>query len=124
VVASDNPEVVVLGGIGAFLILVNGVVEAVTGAIVPLQVTGYFVAEGVGEVFAALVLFVCLVMYWQEEEPSGEGGWGTAIVVVSALSLIAGGGFLIGFLLAFVAGTLAIVLARLPLPENPHGSFP
>lgn len=115
-------EVVVLGAIGALLMFANGVADVVFGSaeLGPLQYEQNVVLAGLlGMLFAVLLGFF-LGAYWESHRSDDLSLSGMLIVIVAALSLWAGGGFVVGFVLALTAGALAIVLARFPdVPPDP-----
>lgn len=61
--------------------------------------------SSVGLVLGALTIFASIMLYYK---PSSGGGWGAAILVLSILSVFAGGGFLLGLILGVIGGSLAI----------------
>jgi hypothetical protein len=59
----------------------------------------------VGIVFGALVLLGAIMIY---RNPAKKTTWGVIILVFSILSIVIGGGFLIGFILGIIGGALAL----------------
>ena len=117
-------EVIVLGIVGTILILVEGVVVLVAASSVsaPVEIAGILSALGGIDIFLGIVLVILFVLYSMSEDPVGQSAWGTIIAVVGAFSLLVGGGFLVGFVLVFTAGVLAVILAN--LPETPSWVAP
>lgn len=113
-----NPrlEVLILGGLGTFLIFLNGVVYLVLGATftAPIQFTTDAITVGLANILLTILLAALLWWYSDSPDPDDQGLSATLIVVVSAFTLWVGGGYDVGFVLAFTAGALGIVLAHLP----------
>lgn len=59
----------------------------------------------VGLIFGILVLFGALML---RVKPVNKKAWGIVIIVFSIPSVITGGGFIIGFILGIIGGTLAL----------------
>jgi len=59
----------------------------------------------VGLVLGACVIFASLMLYYK---PSSSVGWGAVVLVLSVVSIFAGGGFLVGLILGVIGGSLAI----------------
>jgi hypothetical protein len=112
------------GGLGAFLILVEGIAQLAVGSSV-LSIFGASAASavdafGVANVFFAILLTAFCLFY--HRDPESGGGYGTAIVIVASLDLLFGGGFVIGSIFGVVGGILAIVFARLPRSRRGPGN--
>jgi hypothetical protein len=107
-------EVLLLGGLGALLILVNGIALLVLSTAQPasIQFTNDVESAGAASVFEALLLALFLVLYWVADQPGVRGVWAALIAMVGALSLWSGGGFLVGLVLTLTAGVVGILLAR------------
>ena len=61
--------------------------------------------SSVGLVLGAFMIFASLMLYYK---PNSSGGWGAAVLVLSILSVFAGGGFFVGLILGVIGGSLAI----------------
>jgi hypothetical protein len=109
-------EVVVLGGIGTFLIFLFGVVVlALAGSISgTVQVTADVDTLGAVSIFLAILSAIFLFLYWDSVDTGAQRVWGILLALMGAFSLLVGGGFLLGFLLNFTAGIVAVILANLP----------
>ena len=97
----------VLSLVGGILILINGLVLAALGAILAL----FFPAAGIllaalGLVFGIIVLLGAIMLWTQ---PGQHKTWSIVVLVFSILSLVIGGGFIIGFILGLIGGILGIV---------------
>jgi len=64
-----------------------------------------FSLSSVGLILGALMIIASLMLYYK---PSSSGGWGASILVLSILSIFAGGGFMLGLILGAIGGSLAI----------------
>jgi hypothetical protein len=123
-VAGQQPafEVLILGAIGGLLVLLNGAVDlwiAATASAVsaPIQFTDDAAILGAVSILLAILLGVILLYYWVSVDSGALSLSGTFLAIVAAFSLWVGGGFLVGFVLSFTAGVLAVVLANLPTPS-------
>jgi vacuolar-type H+-ATPase subunit I/STV1 len=105
------------------LVLLEGALFSWAGAIAP-----YVNLAGVGVVLSTLgtvALFLGLVLlvlsYDLYANPEHHRWVGIAILVVSVISIIAGGGFLLGVLLGMAGGILALTFdpGAAPAPEPP-----
>ncbi|MFY9716925.1 MAG: zinc ribbon domain-containing protein [Thermoplasmata archaeon] len=121
----DRPLVAsVLSLIGGILIFSDGAVLSSFGAAV--RATGYSRFGGLigdladaGLLMGILVFVLALAVY---ESPDAHRGLGIAILSLSLLSLLGGGGFVIGAILGSLGGILAILHvdpAPLPAPYAP-----
>jgi hypothetical protein len=133
-------EVTVLGGLGALLILINGLVDFYVAAVgstysAPVEFTNDLIGVGLVSVLFAVLLAVFVLLYHGSESSTTRGAWALLITIFAAFSLWTGGGFLVGFLLAFVGGVIGIVLAGsshetpiwavpAPVPSSPSGPVP
>jgi len=106
------------------LALAGGIVIVIAGLLVSLvgAVLTFFIA-GIGGVFGLVgVLWGILIIVFAvllRAMPSRHVGLGVAIILFSVFSWVGSfGGFLIGFLLAFVGGILAIVWRPEGIPVN------
>ena len=127
-------EVLVLGVVGALLILANGIVDLIIAASsaavsAPIQFTTDATTLGTVNVVLAILLMIFLGLYMGADGPGGLSVWGTLIAILGAFSLWVGGGFIVGFVLVFTAGVLAIVLANIPegppqWPDSLPASYP
>jgi len=55
--------------------------------------------------FGVIILLGALTLYYN---PAHRKGWGIAIIILSLLSILVGGGFLVGLILGVIGGALAI----------------
>lgn len=121
----------VLGGIGFFItqsipdssssvfvrILLNilntltGIINAVTGII--STVTSILNTLMVVGIISGIIVIVAAVMSYKN--PARKTLWGITLLVFSSVSIIIGGGFLLGLILGINGGILTLVL-------NPKGS--
>lgn len=114
-------EVLLLGGLGAFLIFVQGIVEIASGSSVVAVFgpgpAGLIAAAGVAGLVIAFAMGALCILY--DVRPERGGTYGAGLVIAAAFSLWLGGGFVVGFVLGLVAGVLAIVLPpTLPEPSS------
>jgi len=105
--------VLVLGVVGALLILGDGAVDLIVGAVVPTPLLfGLTVLQaGVPQVVLGILLLVFLGLYWDSVDPIDQRAYSTMVALLGAGSFWAGGGFIVGFVLVFAAGMLGIVLS-------------
>jgi hypothetical protein len=68
-----------------------------------------------GIVFGLIVIFASIMLY---EDFSNKTLWSVLVLVTSILSIITGGGFLIGFILGIIGGALGLTW------RPPQGSSP
>lgn len=100
--------------VAAFAGVISSIAPA-AGAVVGLAVA-LLVIEAL--IFGGLVIFLSLRM---KSNPQGAKGYGVIVLVLSVISLIAGGnGFYIGAILALIGGILAIIW-RAPTPAPGYG---
>lgn len=108
----------VLGAVGAILIVLEGVsLTGSTNSFVPINWTIFALSTTVStSVVAAFTIFLgglalaltLLVYLW----PEGHTFAGIGTISIASLSLYSGGGFLLGALLLWVGGVLAIYFGR------------
>ena len=112
--ADSATEVTVLGGVGTGLIFVNAIVDLLLGSIpsAPLQFSADALALGAAGVIVSILLTAFLFLYSDSVDTDAQSLWGMLLALMGAFSLWLGGGFLIGFVLVFAAGVLAVILAR------------
>ncbi|MFQ6106729.1 MAG: DUF6114 domain-containing protein [Thermoplasmata archaeon] len=92
--------------VAGIFILLNGIVIAVIGGfLLPLEAGLGIVFIVFGLVFGIVTLLGAIMLY---VNPEKHVGWGTSILLFSIFSIVIGGGFLIGFILGIVGGSLAI----------------
>ncbi|MCI4352582.1 MAG: zinc ribbon domain-containing protein [Thermoplasmata archaeon] len=119
-------EVILLGIPAVLLILINGIVylAAVASFPTPLQVSGPVVFLGVVDIGLAILLGFVLLFYLLSDDSLRRGSLSALIVILGAFSLWLGGGFVVGFVLAIIAGVIGIVFAQSPLPpKTPEGLY-
>ncbi len=99
--------------IAAILILLNAIfVSAIIGIIgavgfkelMPIVAGGLIIYTVVGVIFAVLVLIGAILIYIPGKEVVG----GILVIIFSLLSVITGGGFLIGLILGIIGGALGL----------------
>jgi len=95
----------VLSLIGGILILINGLIVAVIGS--------FFVFFGVGILMIVLGLVfgfaVLISAIMLNSNPREHVTWGILILIFSLLSIVIGGGFVVGLILGLTGGILALV---------------
>ena len=68
--------------------------------------SGIFIGlMAVGIVFGLIVLIGSIMLY---RNPSQKTAWGVIIIIFSIISIVIGGGFIIGLILGIVGGALAL----------------
>lgn len=95
----------VLSLLAGLLILVDGTIVAVVGSLLYSPVFIDWIGE-LEFVFGIVVLLLAVAIF---TSPETHFGLGIAILVVSLLSIIGGGGFIIGLILGAIGGILGIV---------------
>jgi uncharacterized protein DUF6114 len=108
----DSPTAAsVVSLIGGVLILIGGLFVAALGGAV--NAAGYYAAGGalsglglLGALFGFIIILLAIGMYLH---PDQTVGYGIAILILSLLSLVSGGGFIIGLILGVIGGILGIV---------------
>ena len=132
--ADSATEVTVLGGVGTILILLNAIVDIAEGTVpsAPLQFSTDALALGAAGIFLTILLAVFLFRYSDSVDTDAQNLWGMLLAIAGAFSLWLGGGFLVGFVLVFSAGVLAVILAhvseatqayRLPITDEKLASL-
>jgi len=101
----------ILAIIGGLFILLSGVWIAEVGSILSLLTFGLgggilILLGAFGAVLGVLILVLGVLVYIQ---PQHHVIFGVLIVLFSVISLTSLGGFILGFILALVAGILAVV---------------
>jgi len=104
----------VLSLIGGIFILLGGLAEAAILALIGTAVISIFPGLGallialavVALVFGLIIIFGALML---RSKPESAKMWGVIILVLAIVSLVGGGGFFIGFILALIGGILALV---------------
>ncbi|KAA0001217.1 MAG: hypothetical protein FE048_05785 [Thermoplasmata archaeon] len=92
--------------VAGIFILINGLWIAAVGTLLAflLPAIGAAIAA-IGLVFGIIVLIAALMMY---SKPKQSKAWGAIVLVFSLLSIIIGGGFIIGMILGIVGGALGL----------------
>lgn len=107
-----DPRLVVatLVVLAAILNLVEGAVEVSLGDSLVAQFPSAGVLAGYGaiSILFAFVLFVLTIYYYLD--PELHAALGTGMIVIAVFSLLVGGGFLVGFILALIGGIFAVAL--------------
>lgn len=113
---SEKPTAAfVLSLIGGILILLDGLwvafITSAIGAAMPM-----FFSFGLGLALAIGILgiiFGLIIIYGSFQINSGEPGkvrtWGIVVLILSIISIITGGGFILGLILGLIGGILALV---------------
>jgi|SRR5271157_282340 len=111
---------VLLLGIPAFvLILLNGCEALAAGlASGPVTYTADAMTAFIVSFVLAILLLFGLVVYSVVDDPAVRGLASTTLILSGSFSLWVGGGFLIGFVLAVVAGVIGVTFAYAPLPPD------
>lgn len=108
----------ILSLIGGVLIALEGILDALrssVGRIVP-RLAGIGIVFGIlGLVFGLVILYGAFRL---RSDPTMSQTWGILIVVLAVVSILAGGGFLLGLILALIGGILAITW-KPPVPAPP-----
>lgn len=109
----------VLSLIGGLIIFFIGIFLSFVGAIATIFLGGIGGIIGVfGLLWGVLVIIGAIMMYSRPEE---HVIWGIVVLIFSTLSWIgAAGGLIIGFLLGFIGGILAIVWKPSPAYSSPQ----
>ena len=88
----------------AFFVFLAEFLEEV-GASIPVFVTGIFAGlAAVGAVFGVLAIIGAILIYMPGKETIG----GILVLIFSILSILIGGGFLIGLILGIIGGALGL----------------
>jgi len=101
----------VLAIIGGLFILLSGIWLAEVGSILSLLTSGLgggvlILLGAFGAVLGVLILVLGVLVYIQ---PQHHVVFGALILLLSIISLTSLGGFILGFILALIAGILALV---------------
>lgn len=89
-----------------FVVLAEFLEELGVWAAIPDFITDIFVGmAAVGLIFALLVIVGALLIYMPGKEVVG----GILVIIFSILSIVIGGGFLIGLILGIIGGVLGLV---------------
>jgi len=107
----------ILALIGGILILINGILAAVVASIFGSMIAaaagsagasilgGSLIGIGIGAIIIGLLVIVGSV---KVRTPAKQKNWGIIILVLSLISFVFGGGFLIGLILGVIGGILAL----------------
>lgn len=121
-VTDEDPreEVLILGALGTFLIFAYGLATLVIGVTItaPAEFGQDALTVGLAGVALSIVLGILLFAYYGSTDSEVQSTLSLLIATFSAFSLWVGGGFVVGFILAFTGGVLGIVLAHLPRPPS------
>lgn len=98
--------------IGGIIILINGIMFfamaeflETLGTSIPIFVADIFAGlAAVGVLFAILVIIGAILIYMPGKETIG----GILVIIFSILSIVIGGGFLIGLILGIIGGALGL----------------
>jgi hypothetical protein len=107
----------VLTLIGGILILLDGIYLLAVSAFVSSVTSAYGVSipgvsailealAAVGLIFGLIIMIGALMMW---KSPSSAKMWGVVVIVLGFISIIGGGGFVLGLILALVGGILALI---------------
>ncbi|MGA8302545.1 MAG: hypothetical protein WA691_04725 [Thermoplasmata archaeon] len=112
-----------LGAVGALLIFAEGVELLVVGAYFSTTPGAAAAIEPVAAGLLSIVfaIFLGWLLFSYDVNPEAPGPWGTGIVIVSAISLWVGGGFLVGSILGLIGGIVAI-LAPIDWEDSPSAA--
>lgn len=104
----------VLTLIGAIFIILGGIYTAAVYAWLGSAVISILPGLGallIGLAVAALLFGIIILVgaLMMRSNPQSARTWGIIVLILSILSLVGGGGFFIGFLLALIGGILAII---------------
>lgn len=96
----------VLSLMAGIFILLNGLYLVVIGAIFAFVflAIGFAIAI-IGLIFGILVLLGAIMMY---SKPRQTKAWSAIVLVFSIISIVIGGGFIIGFILGIVGGAIGL----------------
>ncbi len=92
---------------GAVVGFIPGLITSIPGvSAVPGFVWGIlYLVSIVGIVFGIIVLLSAVMLY---RNPMSKTTWGVLILIFSILSIVVGGGFLIGMILGIIGGALGL----------------
>ena len=132
--AGEKPTAAfVLSLIGGIFILLDGILLAVVGSAIAIGgLAGSGTAGGIvsaigaiGVIFGLIIIIGGVMMY---QKPQSHTMWGVIVLILSLISIITGGGFIIGLILGLIGGILALVfkpsLGPTAMPGQPMGSMP
>jgi hypothetical protein len=108
--------------LAGIFILINGILIMIASAFIfVIPIAGVFVALfGIGElIFGLIVMFGAIMM--NSDDPSKVRTGGIIVLIFSIISIIAGGGFLIGLILGLIGGILALTWkpsTQIPPPSS------
>jgi hypothetical protein len=113
----------ILSVFGGFLIILEGIVVVLLGDILGDLGAGPLAAEvvGLGVLTAVLGLAVFFLAVGILLAPEHHSGYGIAVLVLSLISFLVGGGFYLGGIFGCAGGVLAIYFQEvppLPLPSR------
>src|SRR5439155_18503695 len=120
--AGEKPTAAfVLSLIGGIFILLDGILLAVVGSAIAIGgLAGSGTAGGIvsaigaiGVIFGLIIIIGGVMMY---QKPQSHTMWGVIVLILSLISIITGGGFIIGLILGLIGGLL---LWSLSLPWVP-----
>jgi hypothetical protein len=113
-------EVLLLGIPAIILILLNGGADLAIGGVAsgPIQFTTDADTAFLVSFVLGVLLFFALVLYWVTDDPTARSFSATILILFGSFSLWAGGGFLVGSVLAVIAGVIGVVFAYAPLPPE------
>jgi len=113
--ADTYTEILVLGGFGALLIFINAGLDMWTGTESgsPIQFIAWSITLGLAGVVVAILIALFVALYWKAPSAEEQRDFVTLVALFSAFSLWIGGGFLVGFILAFTAGILGLILTNI-----------
>ena len=101
---------VILSLIGGVLVLADGALVAAAGGLASsLGLAGGGLIEGLGAVGAFFGLLLIVVAILLVVTPDHHLALGVAILIFSLLSIVSGGGFIIGLILGVIGGILGII---------------
>lgn len=87
--------------------MINGLIVAIVGAFMAFMFMPAGVVVLIAGLILGLVVFIAAIKLSQN--PEEHITWGVIILIFSLLSIVIGGGFVIGMILGFIGGLLAIV---------------
>jgi hypothetical protein len=108
--------------LAGIFILINGILIMIASAFIfVIPIAGVFVALfGIGElIFGLIVMFGAIMI--NSDDPSKVRTGGIIVLIFSIISIIAGGGFVIGLILGLIGGILALTWkpsTQIPPPSS------
>lgn len=106
---------------GLFILIDGAVVWSVGGAVASVSPVGGAVVSGLGAIGFLLGFLILLLAIGAHRRPEHHTLLGVLIIVFSLVSLISGGGFLLGLILGLVGGIWLLVFE--PDDEADHPAF-